>query len=51
MNAVFFFSLYNSPRDNIDVASNDSDIDGCGIFWKTVVTELFFLFQLIRLLF
>lgn len=29
-----FYWLYTSARDSNDDASNDGDIDGCGIFWK-----------------
>ena len=45
-------SFFNcTPALETDVASKDSDIDGCGIFWKRVVTKPFFLFQLKRFIF
>lgn len=48
---LFFFFNYTPALETIDIASNDSDIDGYGIFQKIVVTKLFFLFQLKRLTF
>lgn len=46
--------MHTSPRDNTDVASNDGDVDRCGIFWKRsgcCGPETLSLFQLNRTVF